>query len=127
MASVAPPPGQHSGSHDMWSEIGNWANVVVLAGGIFGVIGWFVGHAMKKHASVKQTRRETAEGVAQIKAIVPVVRQLEADVEWLRQMTEYQNDTLSRLMPNGRNTENPGDLVARIAEHLGIIPPKDSK
>lgn len=38
---------------------------------------------------------------------------------------EVHGKLLKRLFPNGRNTEDPGDLIALIAEHLGIIPKKD--
>lgn len=113
-------------AHEMaaWDQVVGWAAVVAIVSAIGSGSRKTYRFVMTKIQSTKAIRLRTAQAVERIEQIVPTVRTLEQNVTSLTATSQLQQEMLERLMPNGRNTENPGDLIARIAEHLGIIPTK---
>jgi len=107
-----------------WDQVVGWAALVAIVSAIGSGSRKTYRFVMTKIQSTKAIRLRTAQAVERIEQIVPTVRTLEQSVTSLTATSQLQQEMLERLMPNGRNTENPGDLIARIAEHLGIIPTK---
>ena len=87
-----------------WATLdANAANAVVTFGGIGAVIGWFW--------TVHVRHRDRVEKHDELMGIVAEHSKALARIE-------------KKLMPNGKNTRNPGDLLAIICDHLGIEMPQ---
>jgi hypothetical protein len=87
-----------------WATLdANAANFVVTFGGMAAIIG-FLWNLHQKH----RERTEQTEGLMDIVA------------EHGRSLARIEK----KLMPNGKNTRNPGDLLAIICDHLGIEMPE---
>jgi hypothetical protein len=106
-----------------WDQIVGWAALVALLSAFTSGSRKIWRFVMERIQHTRAIRLRTAQAVERIEEIVPTVQSLEKSVNSLTATSQLQQQMLERLMPNGRNTENPGDLIARIAEHLGIIPP----
>jgi len=86
-----------------WANVdANAANFVVTFGGLAAIIG-FLWNIHVKH-------RERTEKHDELVDIVKEHSIALARIE-------------KKLVPNGRNTRNPGDLLAIICDHLGIEMP----
>jgi hypothetical protein len=92
------------------SEFGNllntWSNIVVIGGGVTAGLGY--GFTYHRHRKSREERHsETRQLVDKHTATLDEHTATLARIE-------------KKLVPNGRNTQNPGDLLALICDHLGI-------
>lgn len=88
-----------------WATLdANVSNLVVTFGGLTAILGWLW--------SIHTKHRQRTEEIERVVDIVEEHGRALARIE-------------RKLVPNGKNTRNPGDLLAIICDHLGIEMPNE--
>ena len=101
----------HVASINLANQLNIWSNIVVVVGGLAGA-GGFAWTAHRKHRDRLEHQSETR------KIVDELTKNVEEHGETLKRIER-------KLVPNGRNTQNPGDLLAIICDKLGIELPGD--
>ena len=102
----------------MGFDLNSEADIAEIGAVTAGFLGFVAGRVMR----AVRHRQEERDAREEMKRTVDT---LVADMSTVKVSLEDLTEKIGRLSPNGRDTDNLGDLVARMAEKMGVLGPKD--